>query len=934
MKKSFMTRVLATGLSLAMAFSLSAATNVTTASAAAKPTLVTASGESAKSLSLKVGDVTKIKANAATKKTYKISAAKASSSRVKAAVSKAGTFVAIRGVKATIEGKPSAVKVSFTVKKTGKTSKYTYSSKVTVTEDKLTMTAEAAGVKKIAVTFNKAVDTAATTITVKKGSATPTITSTTFADDAKSADLVMGTKLTAGTYTVEVKSGDDTLTADITVQDEKLTSFALVSTNLVADASDVSAASISYKALNQYGEMMNISTTPQVTCSFGDTDAASTSPTADRSGTATIKNIPATLRIPGTVGTIVIVDTTTGVNLSESITYQSKAVASSATVYGIYDTKSEKLLDRNLKTGEKVTNYSLLINIQDQYGSDMTPTAVTNSGCTVSYNPASVLTNLSVTPSGILGDGTSETEITYDGKNCFLVHLTADASTTGTIKTAGTLSLTIVSANKGTIASPSFTVEDAVMIQTLNVSAKDTVYSNEENELVVEAIDTNGNAVTDYTSLAAAVSGSSLTGSIALKKNADGTGTFYYTPVSNSGILANKYKDSTIGTLLFTANDTTSGNYIVKNVTVTQYANRRAWKVSGTTSDTVTATTSGAALTFNLNTLTFEDQYSNTVKASSTTPAVSSGAVSAYLVSNGVFASGSSLFAADYEDLSSEGVVEVTSSGAIGDAHITLYGAKNGTGYLYLKYSDNKESTASAIDYDVKVALSVQNVTDVTADELTLTVNKGNTIYGVTGVAIVTADASADADYTGATGCTASAVVTAVRNGKKVVIPSDQVTIIEGKTLGNYGFPSSTSPAKTEEKTVTAIVDSENGPQTISTTVTVSNVAPTATVLKSKATLVSNAALDGGATVTGGDIIATLKVLDQYAQEMTSYAATAVDYTVKFTGTNATAAQEKVEHDSTYRIEIDLDAGDYTADVTYKTNNLTFTQSVKIHVGP
>ena len=37
MKKSFMTRVLATGLSLAMAFSLSAATNVTTAAAATSP---------------------------------------------------------------------------------------------------------------------------------------------------------------------------------------------------------------------------------------------------------------------------------------------------------------------------------------------------------------------------------------------------------------------------------------------------------------------------------------------------------------------------------------------------------------------------------------------------------------------------------------------------------------------------------------------------------------------------------------------------------------------------------------------------------------------------------------------------------------------------------------------------------------------------------
>ena len=54
MKKSFMTRVLATGLSLAMAFSMAAATNVTTASAASKPAMITYdSGASAKT----VGDI-------------------------------------------------------------------------------------------------------------------------------------------------------------------------------------------------------------------------------------------------------------------------------------------------------------------------------------------------------------------------------------------------------------------------------------------------------------------------------------------------------------------------------------------------------------------------------------------------------------------------------------------------------------------------------------------------------------------------------------------------------------------------------------------------------------------------------------------------------------------------------------------------------------
>ena len=68
------------------------------------------------------------------------------------------TVVTIRGLKATEEGKPASVKVSFQVRKTGKASKYSYVSKVNVIDDKLTMTAAATKVKQITVTFNKAVD--------------------------------------------------------------------------------------------------------------------------------------------------------------------------------------------------------------------------------------------------------------------------------------------------------------------------------------------------------------------------------------------------------------------------------------------------------------------------------------------------------------------------------------------------------------------------------------------------------------------------------------------------------------------------------------------------------------------------------------------------------------------------------------------------------
>ena len=133
MKKSFMTRVLATGLSVAMAFSLSTATNLVSAEAASKPVLVDyTTGGSGKAMTVNVGKTAKIKVNKATKKNYKIASVKVSSNKIRAAKNKAGTVVTVRGVAATPAGKAATIKVSFKSKKTGKTSKYTFISKVTV----------------------------------------------------------------------------------------------------------------------------------------------------------------------------------------------------------------------------------------------------------------------------------------------------------------------------------------------------------------------------------------------------------------------------------------------------------------------------------------------------------------------------------------------------------------------------------------------------------------------------------------------------------------------------------------------------------------------------------------------------------------------------------------------------------------------------------
>ena len=794
------------------------------------------------------------------------------------------------------------------------------------------MTAEATGAKKLAVKFNKTVDTTAAKLTVKKGSAAPTITATTFAADATSAEIVMGTKLTAGTYTVEFTLGEDKLTADVTVQDEKMTAFELVSKNLVADPESTTKGSISYKAVNQYGEMMAPGNV-EPTCSFGTVDkSASTTPTADKAGKVVVDNINTALAIVGTTGTIVLVDTTNGVNLNETITYQSKAVPSTATIQGIYSDKTDKLVEGNLKAKSKVTDYYVMMNVKDQYDSDMTFTDIKDSKCDLSFNPASVLTNLTVAEKKIDSTTTSTNvkDITYDGKSCILVKLAVsdtDGSapvTNGEISKAGTLTLTIVSANKGVVASPSFTVEDGVTIASLSVSPADSVYNDTDNKLVVEAIDTNGNAVTKYDDLKNSVGWQ--TDGVSLKKNADGTGTFYYKPsLSLTATKDNKYKDSTITTLIFTGNDNTSGKYIVKTTNVTVYAKPEAWKVAGTTADTVTAVAKGEKLVFDLSTLNYEDQYGNTINYDKVKELGDVANIEYYL-----------------KDSASD---PVFGAATLDGKKLTIAApttTKKGTATLYLQYaSRTRIAEGQRLDttnyekfYDIKVDLSVADTSSVTATDLTLDVNKGKTVCGINKVTLTQATSKASQTTSSAA---VSVVVTGRVGGKTVVIPTSAWTIISDDTLGGYGKIDATKNIveKTETKTVTVVVDSEEGPQTLTADVVVSNADPKATEIKksdANGNTVSKSAIEA---VTAAELQSTIDIFDQYGINMNDdIAANKVVYNVTITGNNQ--ADLKVEKNGTQYASITnadnktIKHEEYTASVKYSYSGVEFTQDITI----
>lgn len=248
MKKSFMTRVLATGLSVAMAFSLSTATNLVTAEAAV-PTLVdAATGGSGKAVTVDVDAVAKLKINPNVSKTYSVASVKKSSKKIKTAVSKNGTVVYVRGVAATGE-KDSAIRVSFKAKKTGKTSKFTFAAKVKVVEKeapkptcvKLIGAAQKEA-KKIAVTFDNAAVTPGAVSAFKvvrtEGNVVIPVKAVSYDADKTGATIELYNGVTdAKEYTVTYTDTDEAKTestATFTATDNKIADIKLNTSSIVA----------------------------------------------------------------------------------------------------------------------------------------------------------------------------------------------------------------------------------------------------------------------------------------------------------------------------------------------------------------------------------------------------------------------------------------------------------------------------------------------------------------------------------------------------------------------------------------------------------------------------------------------------------------------------------------------------------------------------
>lgn len=845
MKKSFMTRVLATGLSLAMAFSLSAATNVSVASAAAKPAM------KSKTMTVKVGQKKNYQATAATQKAYKITKVKMSAAgktKAKVTINSSKKSIKVEGLAAT---KGSNVVISFKNNKTKKTTKVT--TKVVVKAEKATMTAAATKVKEITLTFSKAVaDTTAAKITVKKGNTAPTFT-TTWAADAKSAVLAMDSKLSAGTYDITVSGVEkEDLIASVTVEDQKLAGFELASDKLVAKYGDTTSAAISFRAVDQYGERLG-GIDASVTVTLGSAKAATYTTSAKKDTKVEVEKIPTALAVVGQTGTITIVDSKTGVNLVKPITYASASKAVKVEVVGIY--KDGKKVE-SLTAGTKVAGHKVALKFVDQYDVAMDADDVKDLEVTViagTTNIKNANTNPTYTTAEI-------------GEDKYVVCELAAA--TGTECTTGTLQITVVNKVHGLLDTLSFDVAPGTVIKSFSVSADNDIFANEDCELSYTAIDADGKEVTSYDVLDKALPQANMPEGVSFKKQKDGSAKLIYNAKADiaAAYKQDSYRGSESKVLTFQLYKG-KVNTVVVNATIRVNQARVFWEVAGVNSDKAIAGKKDTVLSFKAEDFKIADQYGNTLSKDKINELIgdSNSVNSTNYVTASVISDGTT---ADWNRSLVKGIKSKTA---------TMGAVVSGAGVLKIKVASNintkdtgyelklsQADTTKASDFSIKWTDDV-NTFSVKDAGKTLVAGTDFKVYGIV-------------------------------DGKKVEIPTTQYRIVDGGSQAQIATKAGVERVTKDGTLKVAVDDSDHNTNIITADYKYSNEDAKLAKISVKSNKTN---LTSGSTITmSGIVTKAFDLKDQYGKAYTSYPDSLVADVV------VTGGKANVAYNTTAKVEV------------------------------
>ncbi len=344
---------------------------------------------------------------------------------------------------------------------------------------------KAAGVKKVLVTFNKAVDTSKAEVTLKKGSINMNIAEKTFAADAKSVTLETSGDLSDGTYTVNVAGLTATaLTSSFDVVDEYVAKIEFNSDNAVLDREDVNIVTASITIYNQYNE--------DVTEDFYNTDMNYTSSkgdiTVDEDGVVTItEDEDYEFEVDDKIS-ITALNSESGVFKSTVLTVVGEAKASTITITQLWNEDEDEELDVE---DDDYSEFKLVFEIKDQYGRDIVETLSDSAAVQIAEEDI-ILT--SSDEDVVIADELNFEIVEIDDEDKLVLALEKPDEDDAE---SGTATITAVSKFTGKLAKFDVVVKDRVLVDTFSMVAPDVAVAGEDVEIAVTAYDYYGNEITD-----------------------------------------------------------------------------------------------------------------------------------------------------------------------------------------------------------------------------------------------------------------------------------------------------------------------------------------------------------------------------------------------------------------------------------------------------
>lgn len=366
-------------------------------------------------------------------------------------------------------------------------------------------------------TFASAVDTADTTISVTKSGSTTKITGTvTWNETYTVATFTAAANFTAGTYemtAVSTKDAANTSTAKVTVENEKVAEIVIKGDTALTSANKKEAY-VYYDVLNQYGESIRTATSITWTISSGN------NPKVDKAtGKITATKGDKTEFTYGSFLYVTGVYNKTGVTVQKQLTIGMEQSLDSVKTAGFVKMTDKNKIINSLPTNFQKGQYVMVYQVFDQNENLMDVSNVTV-GSTVTFISDNVLLMTNDFNAG------NPSTLTIDGEEYATVTVTPGQY----VDKGGEVNITAISNKTGKKTVMNYVIGAGTILKSVVLSQPASVVADGESaEIPYVAYDTEGNAITNYESIARTTNSLNLTaaeGTLELSENNDGTAKF------------------------------------------------------------------------------------------------------------------------------------------------------------------------------------------------------------------------------------------------------------------------------------------------------------------------------------------------------------------------------------------------------------------------